>query len=147
MQNLPLSVTIGAAVALGLAVYAMYVVTFQVACSVLNKARRRASASRSVPEPPLGKACGIAAITLIGDVLIVVAVAMIVSMAGPDDVVLSRLIQTLSSIPLWLLIGAVVLSEMLPTRYANALLLRLIQLFTLAIVAGTIGLVAAVFVE
>ena len=130
------------------ACFALYVVTFQVACTLMNKARRRTSATPFVPEPPLGRVCGIAAIGLIGDVLIAVAVALIVSMVGPKDApALSRMIQTICSIPLWLLVGAIVFSEMLPTSYANALLLRLIQLFTLAIVFGTIGLVAAFFVD
>ncbi|MCH8922987.1 MAG: hypothetical protein IIA67_07550 [Planctomycetes bacterium] len=147
MTHLSLPMTIVVGVVGALMCFAVYLLTFQVACTVLNKARRRTSPSRSVPEPPLGRACAVAAISLIGDVLIAVAVAMIVSMAGPNDAMASRVIQTVCIIPLSLLVGAIVFSEMLPTRYPNALLLRLIQLFTLAIVVGTIGLIAAFFLE
>ena len=147
MQDLPLIVTIGVGVVGALTCFAVYLLTLQVSCTVLNKARRKTSPSRSVSEPPLVRACAVAAIGLVGDVLIAVAVAMIVSMAGPKGVMASRVIQTVCIIPLSLLVGAIVFSEMLPTRYRNALLLRLIQLFTLAIVVGTIGLIAAFFLE
>lgn len=148
MNNLPLLLTIGIGIVGALACFAVYLVAFQAACTVLNNARRRPRASSSVPEPPLGRVCGITAIVLTVDVLVGVAVAVIVSMAGPKDApALALSIRTLCDVPLWLFVGAVVFSEMLPTRYANAVLLRLIQLFILAIVFGTIGLVAAIFVE
>jgi hypothetical protein len=132
-------VVIIAAVLIGVAIGA---VLLRAAIALYNKMAGGASKPNSVPEPDFGKAMWI---------IFAVGLINVIAGVGIDQVILARMGDTTSekdvvgmliSIPVHLLIMAVVLTQRLPTAFARAILVTLcymlISVFVVVLIGGIV---------
>ena len=144
MNDLALPMIVGIGGLVIVVYYFLVLASLSLADTLLKKIPRAVDAP-AVPQPPFNRACGIAAALVVGDGLIALAIAILLSMFGPkDSPTLTSLIRLACEVPLMLIVGAIIFVEMLPTTYAKAAALRLIQLSVLIVVAGTLGIIAAI---
>ena len=130
-----------AAIALGTLIGA---VLLRAACALYNKLAGGPKSPSSVPEPPLGKAMGIALVTTIVNAVVGFVLGLLVAagMAGAGE---RRTVITtqLLSFPISLLVMAGMNSALLPTTFGRGFLVALcyllVVLFVVAVLAVIFG--------